>query len=343
MIEEKNRIRAFARENGFDVTGVASPVIPEQSQAAYNDYVEQNLYGDMLWLGGNSDRRNNPRNLWPQVQSVIVLGQSYAPDTNPLAKLNYKNTGNISCYAGNLDYHDVMKKKLKVIAGWMAKEFACEVKVFVDTAPILEKPLAEQAGIGWQGKHGCVISRQYGSWLFLGEIFTTLPLPPDTPHKHHCGSCSRCMDICPTQAFIAPHKLDPRKCISYLTIEHKGPIPLQYRKAMGNRIYGCDDCLAVCPWNRFAETSQEIAYHPRAALTAPLLAELVQLDDAGFRMLFSKSPVKRIGRDRFIRNVLIAIGNSEEYTLIPVIKPLLDDVSELVREAAGWAIRELVV
>jgi epoxyqueuosine reductase len=258
-----------------------------------------------------------------------------------MEKLRHKDKGVISAYALNIDYHDVIKKKLKQLARWIAESHGCEVKLFVDTAPVMEKPLAQAAGMGWQGKHTCLVSREFGSWLFLGNIFTTLPLQPDTAETNHCGSCSKCLDICPTQAFDGCGKLDARKCIAYLTIEHKGQIPLEYRKAIGNRIYGCDDCLAVCPWNKFAQASKETAYHPRAALAAPLLAELAQLDDAAFRALFSKSPVKRLGRDRFLRNVLVAIGNSEDVSLLPVAQQLRQDASPLVADMANWALGEL--
>jgi epoxyqueuosine reductase len=256
-------------------------------------------------------------------------------------ELTKTEIGNISCYAQGDDYHDVIKKKLKQMARLIAKDFSCDVKVFVDTAPVMEKPLAEKAGLGWQGKHTCIVSRQFGSWLFLGEIFTTLDLLPDEPEKEHCGSCTRCLDICPTQAFTQAGKLDARKCISYLTIEHKGHIDKQYRKAMGNRIYGCDDCLAICPWNSFAKDAKELAYHPREALIAPLLTDLAKLKDAEFRQFFSKSPVKRIGRDRFVRNVLIAIGNSKNPNHIDILEDLLRDEADVVRAMAIWAIGEL--
>lgn len=341
MTAEKDAIRAFAKSIGFDVTGFTAPDIPASAKNGLASYLENGYHGDMGWMQENQDRRSDPRQLWQEVRSVIVVGHNYGPDYDPMDKLSHKTTGNISCYAGNQDYHDIIKKKLKGLAGFIAEKFDCEVKLFVDTAPILEKPLAEKAGLGWQGKHSCVVSREFGSWLFLGEIFTTLELPPDVPHTEHCGSCTRCLDICPTGAFVSERVLDARKCISYLTIEHKGHIDGHYRKAMGNRIYGCDDCLAVCPWNRFAKTAQETAYHPRTALQAPLLAELARLDDAAFRQLFSKSPVKRIGRNRFIRNVLIAIGNSGDKALLSAVVPLLRDESELVRAMCIWAIRQL--
>ncbi|MDX2074058.1 MAG: tRNA epoxyqueuosine(34) reductase QueG [Alphaproteobacteria bacterium] len=319
--------------------------MPDSAAIGLRGFLERQHHGDMGWMTEKSDRRADPRTLWPEVRSIIVVGHNYGPETNPLEKLTQKNIGNISCYAQNHDYHDVIKKKLKALARWVAGNYGCKVKVFVDTAPVMEKPLAEMAGLGWQGKHTCLVSREFGSWLFLGSIFTTLTIPMEdqTPQqvRGSCGSCTACLDICPTQAFTAERELDARKCISYLTIEHKGQIPLEYRKAIGNRIYGCDDCLAVCPWNKFAQTSQEISYHPRSALETPLLAELVTLDDAGFRTLFSKSPVKRIGRDRFVRNVLVAIGNCEDASLISTITPLKKDNSPLVSEMAHWAVEEL--
>ena len=289
-----------------------------------------------------ASRRMSPLEIWPEARSVIVLAQNYAPAYDPMDKLAYRNNGNVSCYAQGADYHDVIKKNLKRLARAIVAQFACEVKVFVDTAPVMEKPLAEQAGLGWQGKHTCVVSRDFGSWLFLGEIFTTLPLAPDAPETDHCGSCTSCLDICPTQAFTAERELDARKCISYLTIEHKGHIDRQFRKDMGNRIYGCDDCLAVCPWNKFAKTARETAYHPRAALESPLLSQLATLDDAAFRVFFSGSPVKRIGRDRFVRNVLIAIGNSRDAGHVPQLERLLIDASPLVRAMAVWALSQLL-
>jgi len=338
----KTRISEEAKKLGFDSVAFTTPDLPANSAEGLNEFLSLQHHGDMGWMEANSDRRSDPRVLWPEAKSVIVLGHNYAPETNPLEKIAHKNIGNISCYALNQDYHDVIKKKLKTLAGWVASQYGCEVKVFVDTAPVMEKPLAEMAGIGWQGKHTCLVSREFGSWLFLGSIFTTLDM--DTAPQQaqdHCGSCRSCLDICPTQAFTTERKLDARKCISYLTIEHKGQIPIEFRKAIGNRIYGCDDCLAVCPWNKFASTSKEIAYHPRKELEAPLLADLAGLDDTSFRALFTKSPVKRIGRDRFVRNVLVAIGNSENASLIPIITPLLHDASPLVSEMACWALEEL--
>jgi epoxyqueuosine reductase len=280
--------------------------------------------------------------MWPEARSAIVLGLSYGPDDDPLAVLARRDRAAISVYAQGDDYHELIKKRLKALARWLVEATGCELKVFVDTAPLMEKPLAARAGLGWQGKHTNLVSREHGSWLFLGSILTTLELEPDAPETDHCGSCRACLDICPTKAFPAPYQLDARACISYLTIEHAGPIPHRYRQALGNRIYGCDDCLAVCPWNKFAQASREAAFHPRDALRAPLLAELSRLDDAAFRALFSKSPVKRIGRDRFIRNVLYAIGNSAEPSLAAEARRLAEDPSPVVRGAAVWALARLL-
>jgi epoxyqueuosine reductase len=287
-------------------------------------------------------RRGDPRALWPQVRSVIMLGLNYDQGGDPLAILRRRDRGAISTYAQADDYHDVIKPRLKALARWLTAEAGGDVKVFVDTAAVMEKPLAGAAGLGWQGKHTNLVSRQFGSWLFLGAIFTTLDLPPDAPETDHCGSCRACLDVCPTAAFPAPYRLDARRCISYLTIEHKGPIPRELRAPMGNRIYGCDDCLAVCPWNKFARAGREMKLAARGELRAPPLAELARLDDAAFRKLFAKSPVKRTGRDRFVRNVLIAIGNSGDATLAAEALRLLTDPSTLVRGAAVWALSRLL-
>ncbi len=295
----------------------------------------------MDWLASTAERRVSPQALWPDVRSVIMLGLNYGSDEDPLAILQKRTRAAISTYAQGDDYHELIKKKLKQIARWLTATAGGDVKVFVDTAAVMEKPLAAAAGLGWQGKHTNVVSRDFGSWLFLGAIFTTLDLPADAPAEDACGSCSACLDICPTNAFPAPYRLDPRKCISYLTIEHKGPIPRELRPLMGNRIFGCDDCLAVCPWNKFAKAGREAKLAAREALRAPELAELARLDDAQFRALFSKSPVKRTGRERFIRNVLIAIGNSGDASLVPEAERLLDDASPLVRGAAVWALARL--
>ena len=296
----------------------------------------------MGWLAAAPERRADPRVLWPDVRSVIMLGVNYGPDEDPLAVLARHERGDISVYARGDDYHDLIKARLKRLARWLVAAAGGEVKVFVDTAAVMEKPLAEAAGLGWQGKHTNLVSRQYGSWLFLGAIFTTLDLPADEPMPDSCGTCHACLDICPTAAFPAPYRLDARRCISYLTIEHKGPIPRELRPLMGNRIYGCDDCLAVCPWNKFAQVGREAKLAARETLRAPMLAELSRLDDARFRALFSKSPVKRTGRDRFLRNVLIAIGNSADPVLAGEAERLLGDPAPLVRGAAVWALGRLL-
>ncbi len=295
----------------------------------------------MEWLAGTAARRTDPHVFWPDARSVIMLGLNYGPGHDPLAILQARDRGAISVYAQGDDYHEIIKAKLKAIARWLVGQAGGDVKVFVDTAAVMEKPLAAAAGLGWQGKHTNLVSRQHGSWLFLGAIFTTIALEPDAAEIDHCGSCRACLDVCPTKAFPAPYRLDARRCISYLTIEHKGPIPRELRAAMGNRIYGCDDCLAVCPWNKFAQAGREAKLAAREALSAPKLGELARLDDAAFRALFSKSPVKRTGRDRFVRNVLIAIGNSRDRALAVEAERLLDDASPLVRGAAVWALRRL--
>jgi len=295
----------------------------------------------MDWMATTAERRADPRMLWPDVRSVIMLGMNYGPENDPLAILKLRTHGAISVYAQGDDYHEIIKPRLKALARWLIAEAGGDVKVFVDTAAVMEKPLAAAAGLGWQGKHTNLVSREFGSWLFLGAIFTTLDLPPDSAGEDACGSCRACLDICPTAAFPAPYRLDARRCISYLTIEHKGPIPRELRARLGNRIYGCDDCLAVCPWNKFAQASREVKLAARQATRSPPLAELAQLDDAAFRKLFAKTPVKRTGRDRFIRNVLIAIGNSGDGTLAPHAERLLDDPSPLVRGAAVWALAQL--
>jgi epoxyqueuosine reductase len=295
----------------------------------------------MAWMAANADRRGDPHLLWSEVRSIVMLGVNYGPDCDPLAVLQQRSRGGISVYARGDDYHDLIKSRLKQIGRWLIEHAGGDVKVFVDTAPVMEKPLAAAAGLGWQGKHTNLVSRQFGSWLFLGAIFTTLDLPPDAPEPDHCGACRACLDICPTAAFPAPYRLDARRCISYLTIEHKGQIPLELRPLLGNRIYGCDDCLAVCPWNKFAVAGHEVKLAAREALRAPQLADLARLDDAAFRALFAKSAVKRIGRARFIRNVLIAIGNSGDADLAPEAERLLDDESPLVRGAAVWALGRL--
>jgi epoxyqueuosine reductase len=297
----------------------------------------------MDWMMDTADRRVSPRALWPQVRSIVMLGANYGPAENPLAALEARDRGAISVYARGRDYHELLKGRLKQLAGFMAARASkpCEVKVFVDTAPVMEKPLAEAAGLGWQGKHTNLVSRDFGSWLFLGAIFTDLELAPDAPEQDHCGSCRACLDICPTEAFPAPYQLDARRCIAYLTIEHKGPISREFRAKIGNRVYGCDDCLAVCPWNKFAQATREAKLSARADLANPPLSELVRLDDVGFRALFSGSPIKRLGHERFLRNVLIAIGNSADLGLAPLALERLSSPSALVRGAAVWALARL--
>ena len=328
--------------SAFDCIGVTDPDAIGDAGKHFHAFIEAGGHGDMDWLAARPERRADPRVLWPGVRSIIMLGVNYGPDENPLAILEQRTRGAISVYAQGDDYHDLIKKRLKALARWLVATSGGDVKVFVDTAAVMEKPLAQAAGLGWQGKHTNLVSREFGSWLFLGAIFTTLDLPRDEADTDHCGSCRACLDICPTAAFPAPYKLDARRCISYLTIESKGPIPHEFRKAIGNRIYGCDDCLAVCPWNKFAQAGRE-ANLPRAKNCARRrLSELARLDDAAFRALFAKSPVKRIGRDRFVRNVLIAIGNSGRRRLAREAKRLLGDDSALVRGAAVWALSQLM-
>lgn len=331
-----------AREIGFDTIRIAAPdsipLAPERLKA----WLEAGHHASMDWMVDTAERRADPRTLWPEVRSIILLGVNYGPTTDPLATLSRKDRGSISIYARNRDYHDVIKGKLKEIAGFLAAKASSDVKVFVDTAPVMEKPLAEAAGLGFQGKHTVIVSREFGNWLFLGAIFTTAELPVDEPERNHCGSCRRCLDVCPTNAFPAPFQLDARRCISYLTIEHKGHIPEELRPGIGNRIFGCDDCLAVCPWNKFAQASREAKLMQREDLAALPLAELAQLDDPTFRTRFSGTPIKRTGRDRFIRNVLIAIGNSGDAALADEAVCLLDDPSPLVRAMAIWAIGRLL-
>jgi epoxyqueuosine reductase len=327
---------------GFDTVRIvrpdAIPLAPDRLKA----WLDAGHHGSMEWMQDTADRRSDPRTLWPEVRSVILLGLNYGPSENPLAELAQKDRGYISVYARNRDYHDVIKGKLKEAAGFLASKASSDVKVFVDTAPVMEKPLAEAAGLGWQGKHTVVVSRSFGNWLFLGAIFTTAELPADEPERDHCGSCRRCLDVCPTQAFPAPYQLDARRCISYLTIEHKGHIPADLRTGIGNRIFGCDDCLAVCPWNKFAQAGREARLVQREDLAELPLAELARLDDPAFRTRFSGTPIKRTGRDRFIRNVLIAIGNSGDARLAEEAMRLLDDASPLVRAMAVWAVGRLL-
>jgi len=338
----KIALASEARALGFDRIGVTDPDVLADAAMHFRSFLDAGAHGDMDWLAADPERRADPRVLWAGVRSLIMLGVNYGPDENPLAILEQRTRGAISVYARGDDYHDLIKKRLKALARWLVATSGGEVKVFVDTAAVMEKPLAQAAGLGWQGKHTNLVSRQFGSWLFLGAIFTTSDLPRDDADTDRCGSCQACLDICPTSAFPAPYKLDARRCISYLTIENKGPIPHEFRKAIGNRIYGCDDCLAVCPWNRFAQAGREAKLAARDELRAPSLADLARLDDAAFRARFTKSPVKRIGRDRFIRNVLIAIGNSNDGALAKEAERLLDDESPLVRGAAVWALSQLL-
>ncbi|MFO7310198.1 MAG: tRNA epoxyqueuosine(34) reductase QueG [Pseudomonadota bacterium] len=338
----RRAVAARAAAEGFDVLRVthpgAAPQLPERLRA----WLAEGHHGDMAWMADRADERADPVRLWPQVRSILLLGMNYGPAQDPLASLARPERATISVYARNRDYHDIIKGKLKQVASLLASAGGADVKVFVDTAPVMEKPLAAAAGLGWQGKHTVLVSRAFGSWLFLGAIFTTADLPADAPERDRCGSCRRCLDICPTAAFPEPYVLDARRCISYLTIEHKGPIPRDLRPLMGNRVFGCDDCLAVCPWNKFAQQAREVRLAARPDLTAPSLAALAGLDDAAFRQFFAGSPVKRTGRERFIRNVLVAIGNSGLASLAQAALPLLDDPSALVRGAAVWALSRLL-
>jgi epoxyqueuosine reductase len=338
----ENRIRAKAAELGFAAVGIARADAAPLAGERLHQWLADGRHGDMIWMEERKHHRESPAGLWPDVRSVIALGFSYAPKDDPLRLADERGVGRISVYAQGGDYHDVMKRALKALGRWLAQEAGCDLKVFVDTAPVMEKPLAEAAGLGWQGKHTNLVSRTQGSWLFLGAIYTTLDLVPDAPGADSCGSCDACQRACPTDAFPAPYQLDARRCISYLTIEHAGPIPHEFRTAIGNRIYGCDDCLAVCPWNKFAAAAHaNLAFAPRAELVAPELADLLALDDAGFRQVFAGSPVKRIGRDKMIRNALIAAGNSGDRTLTALVAPLLDDPNPIVRGAAIWALTRL--
>ena len=340
--EAKRRILDLAHEFGFESAAVCGPSGRARDAAGLHDFIAAGHAGDMAWLPDTAARRATPTALWPEVRSIVVVAANYAPAGDPLAGLAQRSRGVVAAYARGNDYHAVLKRRLRRLARTVAEEFATKVKLFVDTAPVMEKPLAEQAGLGWQGKHTNLVSREYGSWLFLGELFTALELAADTPEADRCGSCSRCLDVCPTKAFPAPHRLDARRCISYLTIEHKGHIAPEFRAAMGNRIYGCDDCLAVCPWNKFARRAHEAAFQARAELLAPGLADLAALDDGAFRALFAGSPIKRTGRDRFVRNVLIAIGNSGDADLAGAARARLDDASPLVRAMAVWALARLL-
>ncbi|WP_421761408.1 tRNA epoxyqueuosine(34) reductase QueG [Devosia sp.] len=335
-------LKTRAKALGFDAFGVTRADARPDLRDKLDIALANGWHGDMDWMAESAERRSAPEALWPEAKSVIMLGVNYGPDADPLAQLGERGIGNISVYARNRDYHELIKGRLKELAGLLSRRTGAEVKVFVDTAPVMEKPLAEAAGIGWQGKHTVLVSRDFGSWMFLGAIFTSAELPADEPHPESCGSCRRCLDICPTNAFPAPFQLDARRCLAYLNIELKGPIPLEFRAAMGNRIYGCDDCLAVCPWNKFASQTREMKLQARDDLKAPALSDLAQLDDPAFRALFAGSPVKRLGHARFLRNVLIAIGNSGDAELAPLAEARLADADPLIRGAAVWATRRLV-
>ena len=343
----RQKLRAMiereAAAAGFDDVRVTAPDrLPTETAARLAQFLAEGRHGDMDWLAEHAARRRDPRALWPDVRSVVMLGMSYAPTGDPLAVLAEKSRGAISCYAQGRDYHDIVKSGLKRLARALQAASGADVKVFVDTAPLMEKPLAAAAGLGWQGKHTNLVSRQHGSWLFLGAILTTADIEADPPEVDHCGTCRRCLDVCPTDAFPAPYQLDARRCIAYLTIEHKGHIPEEFRRPIGNRVFGCDDCLAVCPWNKFAAAAREIRFQARPGSTDhPPLAELLQLDDVAFRARFAGTPVKRTGRDRVVRNALIAAGNSGDAALLPLIERLLGDSSPLVRAMAVWAYRQV--
>lgn len=330
-----------AKSLGFDVCKITPATLPNEIGGKLEKAIELNRHASMTWMETTLERRKSPTAMWDEAKSAIMLGMNYGPNSNPLETLNQKSKATISVYARNRDYHDLIKGKLKTLAGWFASKTSEDVKVFVDTAPLMEKPLAQQAGLGWQGKHTNLVSREFGSWLFLGAILTRAELQPDTEETDHCGSCQSCLDICPTNAFPAPYQLDAGRCISYLTIEHDGAIPDEFREAMGNRIYGCDDCLAICPWNKYAQETSEIKLKAREDLSAPDLKELAQLDDAEFRTKFSGSPIKRIGRNKFLRNVMIAIGNSQDNSLKSLALQNCKDESALVRGASVWALSRL--
>ena len=335
----KEQLVARALEEGFVKVGVCRPDAVPETAGRLRAFLEAGRHGQMGWLEEREAWRGSAAALWPEARSVVMLAEAYTPDGDPMAGLSQRDRGVISVYAQGKDYHDLVKRRLKRLGRWMVEVSGCEIKVFVDTAPVMEKPLAQAAGLGWQGKHTNLLGRDLGNWVFLGAIFTTLELDPDAPEVSHCGSCTACLDICPTRAFPAPYQLDARRCISYLTIEHRGPVDPELRALMGNRIYGCDDCLAVCPWNKFAVAAGEIGYQPKHGL--PELAELATLDDAGFRERFAGSPIKRIGRDRFVRNVLYAIGNSGQPQLGAVAAGLVEDGDPAVADAARWAVERL--
>jgi len=338
----KHALSTEARAAGFAKMGICRPDAIAPAAARLAEFVADGRHGQMGWMAERMNWRGDPTALWPEAKSVIMLAEPYTPDDDPLKALDRRDRATISVYAQNRDYHDLVKKRLKRVGRWLLEQApGHEIKVFVDTAPVMEKPLAQAAGLGWQGKHTNLLSRDLGNWFFLGAIFTTLKLPPDTPEDEHCGSCTACLDICPTGAFPAPFQLDARRCISYLTIEHKGPVAPDLRPLMGNRIYGCDDCLAVCPWNKFAQAATELRYAARPELVSPKLADLAALDDAAFRAIFAGSPIKRIGRDRFVRNVLYAIGNSGQAELAGAAQRLVNDPDDAVADAARWAVERL--
>ncbi|WP_200879092.1 tRNA epoxyqueuosine(34) reductase QueG [Sphingopyxis sp. MWB1] len=339
----EQRLEQVARDHGFGAFGIAPADAAPRTAERLSQWLADGCHGSMIWMENRAEQRGSPKGLWPAVRSIIALGMSYAPSVDPLALGDHPDRGRISVYAQGADYHDVVKKALKAVARWLVAEAPdAEVKVFVDTAPVMEKPLSAAAGLGWQGKHSNLVSRDHGSWLFLGAIYTTLELAPSAGARDRCGSCTACQTSCPTQAFPAPYRLDARRCISYLTIEHDGPIPVEFRRAMGNRIYGCDDCLAVCPWNKFADTAaRHRAFLPRAELAAPSLGDLLSLDDAAFRQVFAGSPIKRIGRNRMVRNAAVAAGNSGDRTLRLRLEKLVDDEAEMVADAARWALDAL--
>ena len=339
----KERLLAQARAEGFSNARITKPESIPEVPDRLGAFLKSGLHGQMKWMENRQAWRGAPKTLWPEVQSVLMLAESYSPKDDPLQNLKDHNIGNISVYARGKDYHDVVKKRLKRLASWLVAEGGGGVKVFVDTAPVAEKPLAQAAGLGWQGKHTNLVSKETGNWMFLGSIFTTLELEPDQAETDHCGNCTRCLDVCPTNAFVAPYKMDARRCISYLTIEHKGPVDHELRSGIGNHIYGCDDCLAVCPWNKFAVEASDIRYAAKDDLAAPRLQDLLALTDKSFREKFSGSPIKRIGRDRFVRNVLYAVGNSFESDYVPQIETLLSDHDPTIVEAAAWAKQKIIL
>lgn len=341
LIERESSILTEAKNFGFDVASIIDISETKNLETELNQFLENKYHGEMDWLEKRKEYRSDPKKLWLEAKSILILGSNYHFNTNSLDLLNKKDTGIISVYARGRDYHLSIKKKLKAFSRWILDNHECQIKYFVDTAPVMEKPLAMQAGIGWQGKHTNIVSKEYGSWLFLSSIFLDIKLKANSESLDHCGTCNQCIDICPTNAIIAPYKIDAKKCISYLTIEHKSHIPKEYRKQIGNRIYGCDDCLAICPWNKYAKKTNDADFFPKNELIEPTLRSFLVLDDLEFRKNFSGSSIKRVGRDRFIRNVLVAVGNSNNQNFVKDIIPLLEDSSELVRAMAIWALREL--